>query len=368
MRHIIPVWVTVIVFVLLSLVPGQRLIADNDARVAPEKSAILAPCTVQLRDGSRMLVSMPADTTFVVRSRFGVVRLPLASLKAIHFIDDQVEARLRDGNVVKGVLESGAIESKTSLGKLEIAPSVIRTMTVQRAGGRAPVPMLDPDEPGLLVPFDIDTRSAVVPARQYGIQPSEFINHAAIFDVRNEKATSAHAEARLVYFTTRRDDQKNATPMNPSRDWVFSMEWSTNLVNRAASKVFELGVNSRLDQKKGHFLKLQGTHHDGPRGHYRLLVSSGSSDEEHWKLIKQFDFSAAPDRIRRFTVHYRAASRQMDFWVDDTIEAGDIAISHGNYALSSLQVRGGPHGQTVDTFYDVAIGVLDPSRRKVASP
>ena len=83
--------------------------------------------TLNLRDGSRLVASLPRGTIIQLATQFGTVELPLTLIAVIHFNDqqDDVKVVFQNGDTVSGLYEEHRFEIQTSFGHVTVPRSVI---------------------------------------------------------------------------------------------------------------------------------------------------------------------------------------------------------------------------------------------------
>ena len=197
----------------------------------------------------------------------------------------------------------------------------------------APVAMFDESQPGLNLNFDDGTSDF----SGYGTSTRFSDDDWAFADGQVTSDTDT-TYARLG--PSMKDDHGQNTPMSDAQDWVFSVEWTNNVSTNTT--IFEMGSVG------GDVAKFGGLGGDS----FQLGAAARGFYPEIWTGT----LSTGVERL--LTIHYKAGTQTMDFYIDDELIAADFESLKGNYQLNFLQILGGAHSPAGETFDDIKMGII----------
>tara|TARA_Y100000588_G_scaffold140727_1_gene154669 strand:+ start:20 stop:1264 length:1245 start_codon:yes stop_codon:yes gene_type:complete len=162
------------------------------------------------------------------------------------------------------------------------------------------------------------------------------------------------------------------TPMDISKDWVFSFDFKVEIVSGDTygnDKLFDIDAGGRT------MISLQGTRRfpgvgassfraDGTPDRYRLEHGNGAGEG----VFTQIDVALDQGRL---TVHYKANDQRFDFWFNDDLLLADFDTAltvdgERVYGADFIQLGGGGTSFENVLFDNLLLGVLatdscDPS-------
>jgi hypothetical protein len=215
-------------------------------------------------------------------------------------------------------------------------------------GPQNPIPHLSATEPGLFAPLTTDTDAVgwgkltfLDPISGEWTHDSDGATIAG--DINNNPAAST-----IRYRTTDENLNLDAVAMDPSKDWVFEVEWSSDNFG-LGNTVFELiSAGASPETFGGDILRFAAT----GQNDYIMIARGGQVGDAFQNLSSAL-----------FTVHYKAANSRLDFYIDGELQLEDFQATagDGNYDLVFAQLRGGAVSPNRDTFKNLTIGVLGTS-------
>lgn len=87
-------------------------------------------------------------------------------------------------------------------------------------------------------------------------------------------------------------------------------------------------------------------------------IKVGDADGQGW-VNAVTDLDLSDGAFHKFTIHYKAATPGLDIYVDDVLKAGNVALGHGQYNLSMVQLEDADAIGT-DSYGYVKVGQINP--------
>ena len=197
------------------------------------------------------------------------------------------------------------------------------------ATGVGPQPEPHPARPGIKLDFDGGPAEFGVVITQTGM-------------TRSGGVLVNDSDGGFARYQTTWNGTTSIAPLHDDEDWAFQVQWKTDAATSGAT-VFELGAPG------GDIAKLFTA---GTAGNYVLLGGNGSGS--YVQIGAEIAF--APDVFYTLTVHYKASSGLLDFYIGDTLTRAGFHGRSGVYDIDFVQLRGGFATATLDRFDNLLIG------------
>lgn len=226
---------------------------------------------------------------------------------------------------------------------LKAAIGCVMALTAVSAYAVAPVAVLSDTEPGLDMPFDTNLTTT----GDWGVYAGD-----ADAPVWSAGTALQDGNDRLFYQTTNKLSSPTVTAMDATQDWVASFDFQHDGAG-GSSSVFEFvgdgGDIARLAGVNATEFALQGGDGSGGYTQVGLLVA------------------ISEDVLHTLTLHYKAATETLDFYIDDDLSRADfigrkdVTAGTGDtskYTVNGVFLRGGSSSTRVDIYDNVRIGVV----------
>jgi len=263
-----------------------------------------------------------------------------------------------------------------------------------------PVPALDPNEPGLHVPYTGDPDTIEDACAQDGPRHPTlgYLNECENWDFLpvdygdngwsddgyfltaspfSQAGAACLGEGKdlcgaMRYTTTFKDTPapdaiaNQGHPMRTDIDWVFSVDFTVDTApgdTFGGDKLIELisqtggdmlTITGASDKRASNSPRTTGSFFNGEPNRYK--VRYGPAPEGSNGPSQEF---IIPGQLSQgsITLHYKASNQRLDLWLDDTKLIADFESYNGHYDLDFIQLAGG--GTTFENvlFDNVLVGV-----------
>jgi hypothetical protein len=240
---------------------------------------------------------------------------------------------------------------------------LLAILVIPAASYAVPLAVLDPASPGLNGVYPFMGPDSF--GNTYFAYPTQWggFNGGSGITLSGDGRLTNDADGGFVRYNTTMQGQNPAagqyttTAMNPSQDWVMSMEWQSNMTATSGT-VFELS-HATNDVAR---LNANGA------GLYQLLAGDGTAG---YAVIDTYAPGTVllPNTVHTLTLHYKTANQLLDFYIDGILEAANFPARGTSpaYGANFLQLGGGRtvdsgNPAPVDYFDNVKIGIIpEPS-------
>ena len=217
----------------------------------------------------------------------------------------------------------------------EMLFTVVCVVALSASAWSVPSPVHIGTGPGINVPFDTDAEPVTWGQKDFQGGTWSYDGDSAM--------TNSTVGSALRYDPTYTDTGFDG-PMPQDEDWVFELVYKHTGPYGTEWPVFtKANGTERLWR-----LAYTGTGND-----WEIWVGQSASA---WEPTPVATFTLSQDDWNTLTVHYKSASSNLDFYVNGSLEAGNVSLAHGKYDLRLVQMEWMRSG--ADWFRNFEVGQI----------